>query len=72
MNVWVDGGPSTLFAKINQLDSGKHCVKGSKMWNALSPDIKLRHSTPGRSSVAGPAHKFTGFGATVYYSLHKY
>ena len=29
----------------------------------------LRHSTPGRSSVAGPAHKFPGFGAAVIYYI---
>ena len=27
------------------------------------------HSTPGRSSVAGPAHTFPGFGATVIYYI---
>ena len=31
--------------------------------------VALRHSTPGRSSVAGPAHKFPGFGATVIYYI---
>ena len=30
---------------------------------------RLRHSTPGRSSIAGPAHKFPGFGATVIYYI---
>ena len=33
------------------------------------PDSRLRHSTLGRSSVAGPAHKFPGFGATVIYYI---
>ena len=31
--------------------------------------VILRHSTLGRSSVAGPAHKFPGFGATVIYYI---
>ena len=33
------------------------------------PERTLRHSTLGRSSVAGPAHQFPGFGATVIYYI---
>ena len=33
--------------------------------------MMLRHSTLGRSSVSGPAHKFPGFGATVFNFLGK-